>query len=246
MTMLAYKGTVKKSEFVKELLNHQKADNFIRGTYWNEGKGCAVGCSLESVSKVKGIIIDHKDHKSYETHLGIPEWLARLEDILFEGMNIKKSKSWPVAFAKAIRVGADLDKIKTPFIILILKHTLKSMDNVEYDGNAFPYVKIAIEQSKAAVTQMIKAQKFGDQLLISTARSATAYSAADSAYSAAFSAAGATAASARSAAASAAFSARSAAFSAADSAAYSAAASADSAAAYDYYAAELLKLLRKA
>ena len=29
---------------------HQKADKFLKGTYWNGEKGCAVGCGLHSMS----------------------------------------------------------------------------------------------------------------------------------------------------------------------------------------------------
>ena len=117
--MQAYTQTITKAEFVKELRAHQKADNFISGSYWNEEqqKGCAVGCSLESISRIKKIKFSFDDHSMYPKHLGIPEWLARLEDAIFEGVSIERSKRWPVEFAEAINEGADLEKIKTPFLI---------------------------------------------------------------------------------------------------------------------------------
>jgi hypothetical protein len=102
LTMQAYSQTITKKEFVAELKKHQKADNFKKGGYWDGEKGCAVGCSLKSIDTVKNLGLKQFNmHKDYETHLGIPEWLARVEDGLFEGMSLKKSKTWPVKFAEA-------------------------------------------------------------------------------------------------------------------------------------------------
>ena len=208
-----------KEKYLARVIAHQNADNLIRGRGWQNGKGCAVGCTLEAYN-----------HARYEAELGIPEWLARVEDSLFEGMSEAKSHTWPEKFLEAIPIGADLEPVKVQFIVMLLKYTLKSMDAAKYDENKWPQVKRAIEQSKSAVKQMIAAQESGDNKTIEAAWSA-AWSAAESAASAAWSAASA---------ASAAWSAASAARSAA-SAARSAAS-----AAYDYYADELLKMLKKA
>ena len=248
----AYTMGITKEDFVAELTRHQKADDFMRGGYWNGQKGCAVGCSLESVSKLKGITVKHNDHKSYETHLGIPEWLAFTEDSIFEGMSEERSRAWPVAFAKAIKSGADLEKAKTPYLIMLLEHTLVSMSEVKYDEEKFPDVAAAIKGSEAAVKTMIEAHKSGGDLQAAESAWSAARSAAESAWSAAWSAARSAAESAWSAAwsaaRSAAESARSAAWSAAESAAWSAAGSAAESAAgsaaYDYYADRLIEILK--
>jgi hypothetical protein len=193
--MKAYEATITKTEFVRELKKHQKADDFIRGTYFNStsGKGCAVGCSLESVSRLKKLKFSFNDHTLYEKHLGIPEWLARVEDTLFEGMTEERSKTWPVEFAQAIHPGADLERVRVPFIVMLLEHTLQSMDSVRCDREKWPDVAKAIEGSRAAVKQMIKAQKSGDRDAIEEAyaRRRTRRRSAYSAYSAAYSAASA-------------------------------------------------------
>ena len=72
--------------------------------YWEGGKGCAVGCTIHSA-----------DHNQYEKKLGIPIWLARVEDRLFEGMSNKSAKAWPEQFLRAINPGADLNKVRAPF-----------------------------------------------------------------------------------------------------------------------------------
>jgi hypothetical protein len=213
-----------KEKYLTRVRHHQKMDHLVRGQGWTGKKGCAVGCTLEKY-----------DHKAYEPELGIPEWLARVEDTLFEGMSEEKSRTWPEKFLEAIHIGVDLEKAKVPFLIVVLEDTLVSMDKTQYDKEKWPNVTKAIEGSKAAVRQMIEAQKSGDKKLIEAARSA-AYSAYSAAYSAADSAADSAAYSARSAARSAADSADSAAYSArsaaysADSAAYSARSAARSAA----------------
>jgi len=124
-----------KDKYVDRVLAHQKADNIIRGTGWDGHKGCAVGCTLETYK-----------HKQYEVELGIPEWLARVEDTLFEGMTKEKAYAWPARFLTAIPVGIPEDifekKVKAPFLVIVLKSTLESFDN-----NKFPDVTAAINGS---------------------------------------------------------------------------------------------------
>lgn len=105
-------------------------DNLVRGCGWRNGKGCAIGCTLEQY-----------DHKAYETELGIPEWLALIEDTLYEGMSSEKSKTWPEKFLKAITPGVDLNKAESLFLIEVLKSTLKN-----FDHNKFPEVKKSIDR----------------------------------------------------------------------------------------------------
>src|ERR1700689_4545505 len=86
-----------KAKYLNRVLAHAAADEIIHGTYWDSGKGCAVGCTVHSAS-----------HKAFETEMGIPLMLARLEDRLFEGMANGKAKQFPVHFLEAIQPGSDL------------------------------------------------------------------------------------------------------------------------------------------
>jgi hypothetical protein len=125
---------ITKPEFVAELKWHQEQDLFLKGTYDNgHGKGCAVGCSLMSVARAKKIeIADFSNHARYEDLLGVPEWLARVEDTIFEGLPTDRSKTWPVEFAEAINVGADLERAKAPFLIFILESNLERIQSEKY------------------------------------------------------------------------------------------------------------------
>ena len=44
-----------KEKYLTRVQAHYKADEIIQGKYWENGKGCAVGCTIHS-----------SDHKNYE------------------------------------------------------------------------------------------------------------------------------------------------------------------------------------
>lgn len=154
-----------KNFYLARVCAHRVADEIIHGQYWEEGKRCAVGCTIHS-----------DNHNAYESELGIPEWLARVEDCVFEGLPNKRSMLWPEKFLSAIKPGVDLEKIKTPFLIFVLESCLESMALVELDANKFPEVQNALDGSKSAVLEMIRCHKKGLDLLgaVEAARSAAA------------------------------------------------------------------------
>lgn len=257
--MLTFQQGIKKDELLNELKKHQKLDAFIQGTYGKENgtfKGCAVGCSIYSLRTLTGENLDFSNHKLYPEHLGIPEWLAILEDKIFEGISVKRSKTWPVEFIEAIHEGADLEKIKGPFLIKVLESCYETFDHVKY-----PEVKTVIDQA----IELWKKEDRGNKDWLNEARqiradaaSATASvasTAANTAYSAYFAAAFDTASAAYVAAAFDTASVASAAASVASAAAnttYATYATYAAAAAYaarkkkyEYFADELLKLMRE-
>ena len=93
-----------KDKYMSRIEAHIRADELIKGKYWEHGKGCAVGCTIHS-----------SDHGLYETEMGIPRILARLEDDIFEGLPNNLAKTWPKRFLKAIKVGADLSNVWPQF-----------------------------------------------------------------------------------------------------------------------------------
>jgi len=230
--MIAFHGKQEiKEKYLARVLAHQKADEIIKGQYWSKGKGCAVGCTIHG-----------SEHSKYETELGIPTWLARVEDRLFEGMSSGKAKEWPAQFLKAIKPGADLEQAKAPFLICVLESALKS-----FAHNKNPKVVESIQ----SVIALWKRKDVGTKEWRAAA-DAAAYAAADAAYAAdaaAYAAAAAADAAyaadaAADAAVYAAYAAADAAYAAADAAAYAAYAAARTAR-FDYFAEELLKILRK-
>jgi len=106
----AYKNDPKlKEALIAPLQAHYDADEIIKGVYWENGKGCAVGCTVYS-----------DDHSLFLDLYDIPLKLAYLDDRILEGLPNKLSKKWPLQFAKAISVGKDLSQIWPRFAIWLL------------------------------------------------------------------------------------------------------------------------------
>jgi hypothetical protein len=163
-----------KLKYLNRVKQHAELDEITKGKYWENGKGCAVGCTIHSGK-----------HNRYETELGIPEWLAHLEDKIFEGLPEVRAKLWPEEFLSNINLGSDLEKTKTPFLILVLERNLVSLDACVFDAEKFPDVAKAIEGSRAAVVEVIRCHKAGLSLESEAARSAWSEAEAESAWSAA-------------------------------------------------------------
>lgn len=205
------KTSVKK-KYLDRVKAHEKADEIIKGAYWQNGKGCAVGCTIE------GNQIESSYHKAFERELGIPEWLAHLEDTLFEELENGEAKVFPRKFLEAIKVGSDLSLVKPKFL-------LWNLENLPKNYESRPDCKKAIDEVISILQDEVKGKKVKEE------RKEAAESAARSAArSAAWSAAWSVESAARSAE------------SAADSAAWSAARSAH----YSKMADKLLQLLRGA
>ncbi len=98
-----------KAKYLKRVKRHQLADEIVKGQYWDKGKGCAVGCTIHS-----------GNHAAYETDLGIPEILARLEDGIFENLPNELAQTWPRRFLAAIKTGADLSMVWPEFAVWML------------------------------------------------------------------------------------------------------------------------------
>lgn len=110
--MRAFHGNAAvKTEYLARLSAHEVADEIIHGTYWQNGKGCAVGCTVH---------LNDNAHAAYESQLGIPQVIARLEDRIFEGMKNGDSKTFPRRFLEAIPVGADLSLVWPRFAVWLL------------------------------------------------------------------------------------------------------------------------------
>ena len=204
-----------KAKYQSRLAAHRAAEELVQGTGFDGGKGCAVGCTLNNY-----------DHARYPIELGLPEWLARLEDRIFEGLPQGKAEQFAEDFLAAIPVGADVSAVRGQ--LAILRHT---RDLRRLESNNAPYAA----EVRAAIEGVISWIRDGEKE--SAARSAAESAAESAARSAAESAA-------ESAARSAAWSA---AWSAAESAAWSAR-SAESAAwsgHFEWEAATLLRLLQE-
>ena len=118
-----------KAKFVVRMKAHVDANDLVRQIYWENGKGCGVGCTIHS-----------DNHKVYETELGWPEWLAHLEDRIFEKMSDAAAREFPLLLLEAVPAGfSDWDELHHDFCIFLLH------DICEFDRTKYPAVATAID-----------------------------------------------------------------------------------------------------
>jgi hypothetical protein len=113
--LLAYHGDpATKEKYIARVRAHRAAERLVQGRTWQgprgSEKGCAIGCTLEAY-----------DHHRYPIELGVPVELARLEDRIFEGLDVETAMAWPERFLSAIRPGADLSGVWPKFAIWLLE-----------------------------------------------------------------------------------------------------------------------------
>lgn len=142
--MKAFHNDVKiKTKYVNRVKKHYKLDEIVQGTYWDNGKGCAVGCTIEhdDVTKSGG-----SWHQRYEEALGIPRAIARLEDRIFEGLSNGEAKEFPLKFIQAVNVGADLSMVVPKFFVWLLG---------DKDDGVINFAK-GYKKSEKAIKQVLK------------------------------------------------------------------------------------------
>jgi hypothetical protein len=179
-TMLAFfNDETIKAKYLTRVRDHQKADEIIKGKYWEKGKGCAVGCTIHG-----------SDHSAYERELGIPTWLAKLEDRIFEGLPIARAKEWPAEFLSAITPGTDLEQIKIPFLIFIVESARENFDHKKYPKQLKAIDGVLVELRKDVIDfdalKVARAAAYAAYAYAAAAAAAAAaYAAAAAAYAAA-------------------------------------------------------------
>lgn len=131
-----------KAKYINRVKAHRLADELVQGATGHNGKGCAVWCAL-----------DEYNHARYPVELGLPEWLAFLEDHIFEALPEKEAQKWPEAFLKAVPVGVpdrQMDILRDQFQIFWLERQKTQIDQAKY-----PQVVAAIDGTIALLQQAI-------------------------------------------------------------------------------------------
>ncbi len=152
-----------KEKYLSRVQDHADADEIVKGQYWENGKGCAIGCTIHGAS-----------HTAYEKELGIPRIIARLEDGIFEGLPNAEAKKFPKQFLEAIPVGANLSWVWPKFAVWML---------VDPDCGVIRFARTN-EQREAIskVAELYQRQIAGKKIALGDWRAARAY--ADAAYAA--------------------------------------------------------------
>lgn len=126
-----------KKRFIEQLELHKEQDRLWRGSYgcyMDDGswRGCAVGCGLRTLSILSGEIKaeseqgftdlrpDRNPHELLAEGLNIPWQLASAQDAIFETLPGFAAHLWPLRFAEALPVGANLSKVWPRFALKLL------------------------------------------------------------------------------------------------------------------------------
>ena len=235
MELLSFKNdTSVKESLIQRMQHHYELDEIVKGATGQDGKGCTVWCALNNGELKRGY-----DHSAFPDVLGLPEWLAQLQDTIFEGLDTEDAKTFSLAWPKAIPVGRNLEPVKWKLCAFLMQENIERVLQLDIADDLKKQVVDAIQGVLNVHLKAVDTGMWDDSAAESAARSA-----AGSAESAAWSAAGSAAGSAAWSAAWSADSAWSAARSA-ESAARSAESAARSAA-YKKYADKLLELLAAA
>ncbi len=120
--LISFKGDEKlKALLLEEIVKHRAADEIVQGSYGGKsGPWCAVGCAVHSLNVRLDKDYNTGDHSVYETELGIPRVLAKLEDRIFEGLKPELAKDFPQRFIEAVPVGVDLSVVWPQFALWLL------------------------------------------------------------------------------------------------------------------------------
>ena len=95
----------KKVKYLKLAKQHREADRFLQGSWIEKGKGeagmhrgCFYGCIMQRKEDVLS---------SASKTMGLPEWIVRVSEKIFEGLPKDLAKEFPVKLLEAIPTTAD-------------------------------------------------------------------------------------------------------------------------------------------
>lgn len=82
---------------------------------------------IKQLKKTKEMF--YGDCEQLEDEIGIPAWLACLAGELILKISLDAARKFPLLFFRSIKVGVDLEKIKAPFLIFVLKSALENLEH---------------------------------------------------------------------------------------------------------------------
>jgi hypothetical protein len=122
-----------KSFFLRRIQAHYRLDEIVKGKYWSDGKGCAVGCLVHS-SNLQTLV----------DTFGMPLQMAHLIDRLFESLPNGEAKSFPVRFVKATQPHTDLQLVLDRWYLALLSDP--KMGAIAFaDGIVRPAIQTVID-----------------------------------------------------------------------------------------------------
>lgn len=130
--MLSYKNDPHlKAKAVKRAKFHRDQDLLIAGTYGEFGggnfRGCSVGCDAYDIT---GNVGNYGPHRVTADYYGLPLWLERLRDTLFEGLPAPDRYDFHLQYKEAIPVGVDLNHVHHQLAIRRLDRLIALLEGI--------------------------------------------------------------------------------------------------------------------
>lgn len=124
-----------KSALVALAKQHREKDEYTAGSYGEKQgstfKGCSVGCTIYDLNLLKNTKIEYSNHSELAKALGIPVFIARIQDCIFEGLPESHRYTWTERLFTAINVGSDLSSVMPKFLKVILENCLERIQRYE-------------------------------------------------------------------------------------------------------------------
>lgn len=100
--MLSYHNDpLVKQKYIARFAAHRAADAVVQGLGYLNGRGCFIGCTLETYSRAL-----------FKIELGWPLWLVQVAEQIFENLPRDKAPQFGTDILQAVPVGIDLEPVK--------------------------------------------------------------------------------------------------------------------------------------
>jgi hypothetical protein len=154
MRLQAYNNdAVFREQVLAEIKRHEDMDAFVDKTYGRYDsdtfRGCAIGCTINSLNLVTGKNMSYNSHADVAELLCVPIELCRLVDGVFESMPSDERRFFTRRVWSAIRTGADTTDVTRKFLIFVLQLTLENLAGNTYEK--IDDVRAALRGSIAAL-----------------------------------------------------------------------------------------------
>lgn len=116
---------------------HTAADEIVQGNYWENGKGCFIGCLAHSDSADK-----------VQELTGFPIMLTRIAENIFEGLDNAAAKGFPQAVIAAPPVGADLSLVPWQFLHWCVTDALRQHADPATQAACAPAVQLLADKAQ--------------------------------------------------------------------------------------------------
>ena len=150
-----------KAKYLARAIAQRKAGGMTQDEKCKKGKGCVDECTVENHA-----------HCIYPSAIGLPEWLAYFEDVIFQQLSPEDDVLWPERFLAAIPVGVNLEKIRH---VLSIKRLNKLIELQLKNKKSSPALEKIISDVIAALDLVKKcheAELKGDDCDLVTAKNA--------------------------------------------------------------------------